>query len=176
MKTLLLMRHAKSAWGDSRLADHDRPLNARGENAAKAMAERLARAPHRPGLILCSTAARARQTLAPLVDLLATPAPPIVLEKGLYLASKDALLSRLRDLDDQVAAVLLIGHNDGIWHLAQALAGHGQPARLAALHQKFPTGALAVLQFETGHWADLAAGRATLVEFVRPRELVRADG
>ena len=66
MKTLLLLRHAKSAWSDPRLDDHDRPLNGRGERAAKAMADHIAREGPRPDLILCSTAMRTRQTLAPL--------------------------------------------------------------------------------------------------------------
>src|SRR5690349_17594098 len=121
MKTLLLLRHAKSAWSDPRLDDHDRPLNGRGERAAKAMADRIARKAPRPDLILCSTAMRTRQTLAPLLKRLDGPAPPISLENGLYLASDDALLVRLQAVADDVPTVLLIGHNDGIGQLAANL-------------------------------------------------------
>src|SRR6266849_3623881 len=124
-KTILLLRHAKSAWSDPRLDDHERPLNRRGEQAAKAMADHIARREPRPELILCSTAMRTRQTLAPLVKLLD-------------------------------ATVLLIGHNDGIWHLAEALAGNGPAAALAALREKYPTGALATLRVPDGPWRDLA--------------------
>ena len=95
-KTVLLLRHAKSAWSDPRLDDHERPLNRRGEQAAKAMAEHIVRREPRPDLILCSTAMRTRQTLAPLVKLLDAPAPPIALEKALYLASEDVLLAHLQ--------------------------------------------------------------------------------
>lgn len=173
MKAILLLRHAKSAWSDPRLSDHDRPLNRRGEQAAKAMADEIARnAPH-PDLILCSTATRTRQTLAPLIARLGAPAPKISLEDELYLASEDALLARLQAVDDAVGSVLLIGHNDGIWELATALADRGPAPTLAALREKYPTGALAVLRARPDRWSDLAAGTAELAAFVRPRDLTR---
>ena len=172
MKTILLLRHAKSAWSDPGLADHDRPLNRRGERSAEAMARHIAEKSPRPDLILCSTATRTRQTLAPLVHRLAAPAPPLALEKGLYLASEAALLARLRAVEDSAATVLLIGHNDGIWQLGEALAGRGRPALLAELRDKFPTGALATLRSPAKRWKDLAIGESELVAFVRPRDLV----
>jgi phosphohistidine phosphatase len=171
MKTLLLLRHAKSAWSDPRLDDHDRPLNGRGERAAKAMADHIARRGPRPDLILCSTAMRTRQTLAPLLKRLGSPAPPISLENGLYLASEDALLARLQAVAGDMPTVLLIGHNDGIGQLAADLAGNGPPDALAALREKYPTGALAVLRMPDGSWSDLKVGSAKLLEFVRPRDL-----
>ena len=171
MKTLLLLRHAKSAWSDARLADHDRPLNRRGERAAKAMADHLAASDWRPELILCSTALRTRQTLAALVGRLPPPAPPIALEKGLYLASERVLLEHLRAVDDGVSSVLLIAHNDGIGDLAASLAGSGPAGPLERLREKYPTGALAVLAVPVGSWRDLEPGAARLVEFTRPRDL-----
>ena len=96
VKIILLLRHAKSAWGQPGLDDHDRPLNKRGERAAEAMAEHIVHNAPRPDLILCSTAVRTRQTLAPLVKRLGAPAPPIALENGLYLASEDVLLAHIR--------------------------------------------------------------------------------
>ncbi len=170
MKTILLLRHAKSAWNDAGMSDHDRPLNARGERAAHAMADYIAAQSARPDRILCSTAKRTRQTLAPLLALW-TPAPPISLEDGLYLASQQVLLARLRRLPDTDKAVLLIGHNDGIWHLAEMLAGSGKQARRTALGEKFPTGTLATLRAPIERWADLAPGSAELAGFVRPRDL-----
>ncbi len=171
MKTILLMRHAKSALGVLGQADRDRPLNRRGEQAAKRMAEHLLAQGPLPDLILCSTATRTRQTLAALVERLRPPAPPIALEPGLYLASEDVLLNRLRDLPSTVGTVLLIGHNDGMWHAAHALAGHGKASLLAALREKFPTGALATLQVEIEEWTELMAGAATLAAFACPRDL-----
>ena len=171
MKTALLLRHAKSAWGNPALPDHERPLNDRGERVADLMASHIARKCPRPDIVLCSTATRTRQTLAPLVHRLGSPAPPISLEKNLYLASEAALLTRLQALADDISTVLLIGHNEGIGQLAETLAGQGLPPLLKALWQKFPTGALAVLQVRTERWAGLAPGSAELVAFVRPRDL-----
>lgn len=172
MKTLLLLRHAKSVLGQAGLPDHDRSLNRRGERAAAIMADHIVAKSPRPDLILCSTATRTRQTLAPLVEHLHSPAPPIALERSLYLASEGMLLGRLRDVPDEVGTVLLIGHNDGIWELAEALTGHGKATAMTALHEKFPTGALATLRTPIEHWRDLAAGEAELLAFVCPRDLV----
>jgi phosphohistidine phosphatase len=171
VKTILLLRHAKSAWSDARLDDHERPLSRRGEQAAKAMADHMARQGPRPDLILCSTAMRTRQTLAPLVKRLTAPAPPISLEKALYLASEETLLAHLKAVTDDVATVLLIAHNDGIWHLAEVLAGSGAADALASLREKYPTGTLATLRVPDRPWRDLALGSAELVAFVRPRDL-----
>jgi phosphohistidine phosphatase len=172
VKTVLLLRHAKSTWDHAGLADHERPLNRRGERTAEAMAEHIAKKSPRPDLILCSTATRSRQTLAPLVHRLAAPAPPILLEKGLYLASEAALLARLQDAPGAAGTVLLIGHNDGIWQLAEVLAGRGRAGLLASLHDKFPTGALATLRAPIERWPDLLAGSAELLAYIRPRDLV----
>lgn len=174
MKTVLLLRHAKSAWGSADLADHERPLNRRGERAARAMAQYLAEHCPWPDFILCSTAVRTRQTLAPLLKLLEASTPTVALENGLYLASDGALLARLRALPGDVGTVLLIGHNEGIGLLAAALAGSGPPDLLRAVHEKYPTGALAVLRAPIDRWQELAAGAAELQAFVRPRDLVDA--
>jgi phosphohistidine phosphatase len=171
MKTILLLRHAKSAWGQPGMDDHERPLNRRGERAAEAMAEYIVHNAPRPDLILCSTAARTRQTLAPLVHRLTQPVPPIALEKGLYLATEGELLVRLRTITEDVRTVLLIGHNEGIGELAAALAGDGEPAALDSLHEKFPTGALATLRLDEVPWQDLAPGDGELLAFVRPRDI-----
>ena len=172
MKTILLLRHAKSAWSDARLDDHDRPLSKRGERAAKAMADHIARRGPQPELILCSTSVRTRQTLMPLPKRLAEPAPPISLESRLYLASEDTLLARLRLVPDDVSTVLLIAHNDGIARLAEMLAGSGAAETMAKLREKYPTGTLATLRIPDGPWRDLAAGSAELLAFVRPRDLL----
>jgi phosphohistidine phosphatase len=170
VKTIVLLRHAKSAWSDPRLDDHERPLNKRGERAAAVMADHLVHEIPRPDLILCSTALRTRQTLAPLVKRLDAPAPPIALERELYLASEHVLLSRLQALPDAVATVLVIGHNDGIWHLAEALAGGGPAQLREALTQKYPTGALVMLRAQDQRWRDLKWESAELVAFVRPSD------
>ena len=171
VKTILLLRHAKSAWNTAHQSDHDRPLNDRGERAARTMADHIAAKAHRPDLILCSTAARTRQTLAPLVKTLGSPTPPISLEKELYLASESELLERLQALPEEAGTVLLVGHNEGIGQLAAALAAHGPSEALERLRDKYPTGALALLRPPSGPWSVLAPGTCELLAFVRPRDL-----
>ncbi|KAF0099961.1 MAG: phosphohistidine phosphatase [Rhodospirillaceae bacterium] len=171
VKNILLLRHAKSAWNIPHQSDHDRPLNDRGERAARTIAAHMAAKAPRPDLILCSTAARTRQTLAPLVKALGSPTPPISLEKQLYLASESELLERLQALPENVETVLLIGHNEGIGEFAVALAGQGTADALQRLREKYPTGALATLAVRQGPWSALAPGACELVAFVRPRDL-----
>lgn len=172
-RTVLLLRHAKSAWGNIGQDDHERPLSRRGEHAARTMADHLAASGPRPDLILCSTASRTRQTLAPLLQALGMPAPPIALERELYLASEETLLERLRALPEEVRTVLLIGHNDGIGYLAGALAGSGPAEALTDLRGKYPTGSLTTLRLPRGRWSDLAPGACELLAFVKPRDFDR---
>lgn len=169
-KTILLLRHAKSAWGAAALDDHDRPLNRRGERAARTMADHIAARGPRPELILCSTAARTRQTLTPLLKALGAPLPTVLLERELYLASEDTLLERLQALPEDLAVVLLIGHNDGIGQLARDLAGQGLDEAVQRLREKFSTAALAVLRLPSAPWGALAHGTCELLSFSRPRD------
>ena len=131
------------------------------------MAAHLRRTHVAPDLVLCSTAARTRETwqrIAPALD----PSVPVRFDRALYGASADGLLRRLRAVDDGTASVMVIAHSAGIEDLALLLASSGD--RLAAVREKFPTGALATLRFD-GRWGDLRAGDAKLVAFVMPREL-----
>jgi phosphohistidine phosphatase len=107
----------------------------------------------------------------PLVKKFGPSAPPISLEKDLYLATEEMLLGRLQALPESASSVLLIGHNDGIWHLAERLVGSGPIALREALAQKFSTGALATLRCSDRPWAELVWGTTKLAGFVKPREL-----
>ena len=122
-------------------------------------------------MILRARPRGARRTPAPLGARLGGPVPPISLESGLYLASEEVLLGHIRAVANGVPTVLLIGHNDGIGQLAADLAASGPSEPLAALREKYPTGALAVLSVPDGPWSDLEVGSAKLLEFVRPRDL-----
>ncbi len=168
MKTLYLLRHAKSSWDDPRLADHERPLAPRGREAARRLAKHMARAKLRPELVLCSSAARAVETYEALAGALR--GPEVSTEDGLYGAGTEDLLARLRQVGEGVRSVMLVGHNPGLADLAAALAGSGEPADLGRLRDKLPTGALAVLSFD-GAWAALRPGCASLESLVVPRDL-----
>jgi phosphohistidine phosphatase len=157
VRTLHLLRHAKSSWDDPSLADHDRPLAGRGRRDAKRIAEHIRRSGIEPELVLCSTAARTRETLALVEPALGSPA--VELEDDLYGASADELLARIRRVPDAVGSVLVIGHNPGLHELALALAPDGP-------FGKFPTGALATFSLPEGR-----SGPAVLTGYVVPKAL-----
>ena len=163
MKRLHILRHTKSSWDDEGLPDHERPLAPRGEKAAVLIAEHVRSVGIAPSLVLCSTAVRARQTLAALLPVLPGDVE-ILLEDDLYGASLDALIERLREVDDRVGTVLVVGHNPTLHALALALTGRGDAL------DRFPTGALATVALP-GPWAELGEGTGELESYVVPREL-----
>jgi phosphohistidine phosphatase len=167
MKRLYLLRHAKSSWKDTSLADHDRSLAGRGRRAAKTIARHVREQGIEPELVLCSLARRARETLDRIEPALGTPT--IRVEGDLYAASGPALLDRLRDVPHTVESVMLIGHNPGLQDLALDLARPSPTAdELAA---KYPTAALATLELSAPSWRELDHGTAELIALVRPRDL-----
>ena len=177
-RTLVLFRHAKSAWPD--VADHDRPLARRGIQAAPVMGRWLREAGLRPGQVLCSTARRARETWQfAQAGLAATP--PVTFDARIYEADATDLLALIREVPPATGTLLLIGHNPAIEDLARLLAaapgaaagsgpGGSRPGDLERMRAKFPTAAIAVLQ-PAGTWHGLAKSRARLTAFVTPRDL-----
>jgi phosphohistidine phosphatase len=163
---LYLLRHAKSSWADPTLADRERPLAPRGRRDAKRIADHLRRVGCEPELVLCSSAARTRETLELVRPALG--ASMVVLEDALYAASSGELLARVRLVPDAVASVMLIGHNPGLHQLGLALALAGD--ELERLAAKFPTGALATLACGTA-WSRLAPVEATLTAYIVPKQL-----
>lgn len=171
MKTLYLLRHAKSAWNDPSLDDHDRPLAPRGARAATLIGRHLRGEGFHPDVILCSTARRAVDTLALVTAQLGTGQATAEYDHGLYLSGERALLDRLRRLPEGAATVLLVAHNPDLHNLAQDLAGNGDASLLRGLAGKFPTAALAVLTFAQGSWSDIGSRAGTLSNFVLPKKL-----
>jgi phosphohistidine phosphatase len=167
MRTLHLLRHAKSSWDDDSLADHERPLSPRGVRDAKRIGKHLGTLPATPDLVLCSSAVRTRQTLDLVKSSLGDAT--VHVEEGLYGASADDLLARLRGLPDAARSALVIGHNPGIEDLTLDLAAPGP--LLDAVSVKFPTCALATLALGDRTWSALSQGDAELVGFTIPRDL-----
>ena len=165
-RQLHLLRHAKSSWDEPGLDDHERPLARRGERACRRLAERISRDGPHPQLVLCSTATRARQTLELLRAALGDT--QVTFEDGLYHASAQALLERIRALDPELDEILLVGHNPGLQDLALLVAAPS--AKRARIEEKLPTGALVTLEL-AGSWGGTAPGSATVTMLVLPREL-----
>jgi phosphohistidine phosphatase len=164
---LLLLRHAKSSWADPGIRDHDRPLNDRGRRAATAMGEHLRAQRWLPDVVLCSSARRTCETAA-LLDL--PRSAELVVEHDLYVADPDTVLYRIRAVDDRAATVMVIGHNPTMHEVALDLVGGGDADALRRLGEKYPTGALAVVDVDGG-WPTLAPASGRLAAFVTPREL-----
>ena len=169
MRTITLLRHAKSSWNQPGAADFARPLSPRGRRACSAVKAVLRRRKTAPDVVLASSAVRTAETLRRIAPQL--PAEPaVMLEKRLYLASAAKLLARLKALDDAFQSVLLIGHNPGLQRLALLLAGRGREADLARLAAKFPTAGLVELHFPGKRWSELASASAELVFLWSPRD------
>ena len=167
MKTLTLLRHAKSGWDDAGLTDFQRPLNARGREAARAMGAEMCRLGLAFDCVLASPAARVTETIGGLAESYGPLAP--VYDERVYLAPVETLLAMVRAADDACARLLIVGHNPGMERLASLLSRAG-PLR-AEIAAKYPTGALAEIAFPLDHWRDVGPGGGTLVRFIRPRDL-----
>jgi len=161
-KTLLVMRHAKSSWTDESLADHDRPLNKRGRNAAPRMGQLIREQGIVPDHVACSSATRARMT-AELVAEACGYAGSIQLLRELYLAPPGAYVEAAQRIDSEPERVLVVGHNPGITQLV---------CELAHADEVMPTGALALIELPIRRWTELDFGVCgNLVRLWRPREL-----
>ncbi|HEV2563025.1 MAG TPA: histidine phosphatase family protein [Rhizomicrobium sp.] len=173
MKRLMLLRHAKAVT-DSPGGDHARVLNARGREDAARMGGFLQAKKLTPDHVLCSSAARTMETWQ-----LAAPelgrAPQAEFLDGLYLASWKAIINIIRTAPDTAKNLLVIGHNPGLEECALALEhkpdSKEERARVADLHEKFPTCSLAVFECDITHWRELATGANKLAAFVRPKDL-----
>jgi phosphohistidine phosphatase len=172
MRQLLLLRHAKSSWDDPKLADHARPLNARGRLAAASMGEAMRGLGLAPDVVLVSSARRTLQTLEALEPWSETPL--IEPMDALYLASGSQLLGVLNSVAETARSVLLIAHNPGLHDLAMTLVGAHAMTQdtpsMRRLAEGYPTGALAEFSV-AGPWWDLHQGGGRLLRFLAPRDL-----
>lgn len=170
MLRLALLRHAKSSWDDPRRLDFDRPLNARGKSAAPVMGAVIASLKLAPDAILCSPAARTRETLDLVMPSLNAPVTRVLYPQALYHATPDDLLAAVRDVPAETRCILLVGHNPGLHELAHRLATDGAPTDLNRLTDRYPTAALAVLTFPAATFRDLDPDTGTLAAFITPKD------
>lgn len=164
--TLTLLRHAKAGSGSDDIA---RTLTDRGRRDAAAMGIALAAAGVMPKRVLCSAAARTRETLERAKPAF-KPAPAVDFADKLYLASSLTILARIHALADTDTDVLVIGHNPGIHALALDLIAEGPQDRIAALGRKMPTASAVVIGFRFTRWSEVLAGTGELIAFMTPAD------
>ncbi|MDE2404510.1 MAG: histidine phosphatase family protein [Sphingomonadales bacterium] len=184
MKILGLFRHAKSDWGDPRARDFDRPLNARGRKGAALMGQHISAYCRDRKLrwdrIIASPAARSAET----IEIGAGASPEgnrvsyaVNWDRRIYLASSATLIDVLREQDDAVDAVLMVGHNPGLEDVIFDLVpDDGSSPLRDEVEVKFPTAAFALLELDIDHWRALEDGCARLVHLMRPRDIDPALG
>jgi phosphohistidine phosphatase len=163
MKTLLVLRHAKSSWRDPALDDHERPLNKRGQRDALQMGELVRKHRLTPDIIISSDAVRARLTAEAVAEA-ARYEGEILLDRRLYIASPAGILAVLRAVrETKAGTVMIVGHNPGLEELVEQLTGE---------QHDLPTAALARIVLPTDRWRDLRVStRGTLFGLWRPKEL-----
>jgi phosphohistidine phosphatase len=163
MKTLFLLRHAKSSWKDKTLTDFERPLNSRGRKAAETMSAFFKQEKVNPDLILSSCATRARQT----IDIIVRSArlrTDLRFDERIYEASISRLLEVVTQIEKSARSVLIVGHNPGLEELLSALTTQTET---------MPTAALAKISFKISNWNNAVKGGA-LEWVVRPKEWEKA--
>lgn len=162
MKTLFLLRHAKSSWADAGQPDFARPLNERGQKAAPLMGRFMRRENLQPDLVLSSPATRARETIT-LVAEAGKFLCEVRYDERIYEASLARLLEIMTQLEESTDAVLLVGHNPGMEELVLNLTGE---------QQHMPTAALACITLNIEKWSKARAeGSGQLERLIRPKEL-----
>ena len=163
MKTLYVLRHAKSSWEHPELSDFQRPLNPRGEKAAPRIGAEMAARGYLPELVLSSPAARAKATTRLTLES-ARIDPEVRFEKDIYGAGPNTLLYLVSEVPDEVGSVMIVGHNPGFEMLVSGLTGASR---------RMPTAALAVIEFDVDEWASIAAETGSLKDFMTPKGLKR---
>lgn len=161
MKTLLLLRHAKSDWDDLSLRDFDRPLAARGKRDAPRIGKALRKRGPAPDFIVSSPAGRAKQTVEAVIKA-AELKLEIRFDEVVYGASSPELLKLIRLLPKDSSCVLLVGHNPGFEDLVGRLSGSAE---------RMPTAALACIEFQIDRWEDVEDGDGKLAWLLTPKQL-----
>jgi phosphohistidine phosphatase len=166
MKTLYLLRHAKSSWKDEKLPDHARPLKKKGHFQADQLSDHLCALLPPPQRVLCSPAVRTRQTLDYFLEVWPLPAKAVEFSDKLYIAESDSLLSRIQALPNSIEIALMVGHNPGLTDLVTYLTDSKQE-RLKSIR---PCGFLQV-DFDVASWKQVEESIGELKLNLRPKDL-----
>ena len=165
MKTLLLMRHAKSSWKDDGLTDFERPLNNRGKRDTPFMGKLLREQKVQPDLIISSPALRAMTTARMIAAELKYEQSNIITHEMLYNADVNAMMRIVEQVDNSLKTIILVGHNPGLTLLANVLSD--------ASVENIPTCGIACIQFQIDSWQAITRGAGTLAFFEKPKKYFR---
>lgn len=169
MRRLLLLRHGKAAR-EAGGGDTERPLTKRGREDVARVGEYLARERMIPNLAVASDARRTRETLNCVAEAMGKNCK-IIFDPDLYLAEDSTLLVELHKTPDIVRTMLVVGHNPGLADFAERMTGASDPTVKRRLEMKYPTGALAIFDFDAPTWGSIAWGSGKLVDFITPSML-----
>ncbi len=170
MKRLTLLRHAKSGDDGLALRDFDRPLNAKGRRAARAIGRHMRDQALRYDAVMASPATRVAETLEEVESGYGNGLAP-QWERRIYLATPDDLLDVVQNIPDSAESLLLVGHNPGLEQLVMKLVPACTDGVRHEIELKYPTASLAEMTFAVDHWCDVGDDGGELVRFIRPRDL-----
>lgn len=173
MRRLILLRHAKSDWPKD-VADHDRPLADRGREQAPLMGGYLAGELIIPDLAIVSTARRTQETWRLFSEAFNETIPRID-EPLIYAAGVEAILHVIRGAAPDARTLILVGHNPGFHETAVTLTGHGDRYAFARMKEKFPTSAMAIIDFAIEDWSETAPREGRLDRYLTPKTLGGED-
>jgi len=161
MKTIWLIRHAKSSWKDISLKDYDRPLNSRGKRDAPLMGKTLYNSGFMPEIVFSSPAKRAKTTAIEICKATHFPVNDIVWEQMIYGASSLSLLSLINKLNDGIQSVCIFGHNPTLTDFSNYLSGDNI--------YNIPTCGIVEISFESDHWSEISRDLGKLECFDYPK-------
>ena len=161
MKTLLIVRHAKSSWDNPSLSDFDRPLNDRGHNDAPRMGKRLKEKDLTPDIIISSPANRAFTTSKIIAESIGFPVSSIVTNRNLYHATEDEILDVVHSLNEKTDVVMLFGHNPGLTDFVNSIT--------KSHIDNIPTCGIVACKFKVDRWKDIAWGKGKVLFFDYPK-------
>ena len=162
MKTLYIVRHAKSSWDNPDLADIDRPLNNRGNKNAPEMGQRLSKRNIQPDLLLSSPANRAYTTAQKIAKEIGYPVDNVSTSKEVYHAGSGGLLQLVRNQSDSINTLMIFGHNPGFTWFANSLTGE--------YIDNIPTCGIVAIEFDVESWSNIETGEGKLIFFDYPKK------
>lgn len=169
MKTLFVLRHAKASQDSPSGMDFDRPLKPRGERQALALGQMMRGRGMTVDAIVASPAARVVETISGLIEGAELALKPEY-DRRIYNASPDALIEVVREADDKVECLMIVGHNPGLQSLVRQLAQDDSQGLRANVGFAFATAALAELRLSVEHWQDVGRDKGRIVSLVRPED------